>query len=122
MRITPINPLVAELADVLGGEHRELFEERAGIVEFDGALPREYAECLSLLGVLKHDPFAFTGVVVLQAERHTQSRFLLTTCDRETRQRLARQGFVVSAARNLASVLAQQFGGRAELRRNEHLI
>ena len=55
---TPINPLVAEMVAKLNANLREDFEERAAIMEFDGNLPRDYAECLALLDVLSRYPCA----------------------------------------------------------------
>jgi len=42
----------------LSTEQREEFEERAGIIEFDGGKPRAHAECLALLNVIKNHPAA----------------------------------------------------------------
>jgi hypothetical protein len=36
----------------------EEWEERAAIMEYDGKLPRDYAECLALLCILKNHPYA----------------------------------------------------------------
>jgi hypothetical protein len=35
---TPVDPLVAEMVELLDADQREEFEERAGIIEFDGQL------------------------------------------------------------------------------------
>ena len=48
----PINPLVAEMVSKLNPALREEFEERAAIMEFEGKLSRDHAECLALLDVL----------------------------------------------------------------------
>lgn len=40
---------------------REDFEERASIKEFDGNLPRDHAECQTLLDVLNRHPCAILG-------------------------------------------------------------
>jgi hypothetical protein len=53
---TPLDPLVAEIVSQLDADLREDFEERAGIIEFDGHLPRAHAECLALLNVLLRHP------------------------------------------------------------------
>jgi len=58
---TPIDPLVADVVAKLSPSLREEFEERAGIVEFDGKLPRAHAECLALLDVLLRHPEALTN-------------------------------------------------------------
>jgi hypothetical protein len=53
---TPLDPLVAEVVNQLDADLREDFEERAGIIEFDGNLPRAHAECLALLNLLLRHP------------------------------------------------------------------
>ena len=53
---TPMDPLVADMVNLLDDNLREEFEERAAIIEFDAKLPRAHAECLALLDVLKRNP------------------------------------------------------------------
>ena len=53
---TPMDQLVADMVNGLDADLREEFEERAGIIEFDGQLPRAHAECLALLNVLYRHP------------------------------------------------------------------
>ena len=55
---TPLNPLVAEMVAKLDANLHENFQERATIIEFDGNLPRDHAECLALLDVLNRHPCA----------------------------------------------------------------
>lgn len=52
----PLDPLVADMVNLLSASQREEFEERAGIIEFDAKLPRAHAECLALLVVLRRYP------------------------------------------------------------------
>ncbi len=52
----PMDPLVADLVSRLDDNLREAFEERAGIIEFEGNLTRAHAECLALLNVLVSHP------------------------------------------------------------------
>jgi hypothetical protein len=40
---------------------REEFEERAAIMEFEGAMLRDHAECLALLDVLHRHPDALSA-------------------------------------------------------------
>ena len=54
--ITPIHPVVANLVSQLDASMREEFEERAGIIEFDGKLSRGHAECLALLDLFTQYP------------------------------------------------------------------
>lgn len=55
---TPIHPLVAEMVSKLDPALREEFEERAAIMEFEGAMLRGHAECMALLDVLNRHPGA----------------------------------------------------------------
>lgn len=50
---TPYHPIVADLLACLDDAQRELFEERAGILEFDAGLDRPLAEALALLGIVR---------------------------------------------------------------------
>ena len=59
-RITPKDKLVADIVSQLDPDLREEFEERAGIMEFDGQLDRAHAECLALIDVLLRHPEAIT--------------------------------------------------------------
>lgn len=54
--MTPMNEVVADLVSRLDADLCEAFEERASIREFDGRLPRELAEALALLDVIKQYP------------------------------------------------------------------
>lgn len=47
---------VIEIIDRLPSDLREDFEERAAIMEYDGKLARDHAECLALLHILKNNP------------------------------------------------------------------
>lgn len=60
---TPIHPLVAEMVSKLDPALREEFEERAAIMEFEGAMLRDHAECLALLDVLHRHPEALLRVM-----------------------------------------------------------
>ena len=66
--VSPTDPLVAELVERLDASQREAWEERAGIMQFDGQLPRGHAECLALLDLLCRQPSVLTGISVLQIE------------------------------------------------------
>ena len=59
-RITPKDKLVADIVSKFDDGLRELFEERAGIMEFDGQLDRAHAECLALIDVMRRHPEAPT--------------------------------------------------------------
>jgi hypothetical protein len=46
------------MIDHLEPDLREDFEERAAIMEYDGGLLRDHAECLALLNILRKNPAA----------------------------------------------------------------
>lgn len=47
------HPVVSEMVSVLDETQRGLYEERAGILEFDAGLDRPLAEALALLEVIR---------------------------------------------------------------------
>ncbi len=47
------HPVVLEMLSSLDENQRELYEERAGILEFDARLDRPFAEALALLEVIR---------------------------------------------------------------------
>lgn len=49
----PLHPIVSDMVSVLNGDLREFYEERAGILEFDGHINRSLAEALALLELAK---------------------------------------------------------------------
>jgi hypothetical protein len=54
-----INPIIASMSEKLDSNLYEAFEERAAIMEYEGNLPRDQAECLALLGLLIKHPLLF---------------------------------------------------------------
>ena len=70
-----VSDLIAQLNESL----RELYEERAAILEFDAGLTRDHAECLALLNIYHDYPLEVFGVVVL---RLSATEYVLTTNDR----------------------------------------
>ena len=117
---TPLDPLVAEMVHLLDANQREEFEERAGIVEFDGQKPRAHAECLALLAVLSRHPTARIGVTVLQVEIAGRLHWLLTTNAEITRRYLAEIGGTGLCVVGLTDILNLNFGGTAWLVKGEH--
>ena len=127
----PIDALVADMVSGLDADQREEFEERAGIIEFDGKVPRAHAECLALLNVLRRHPSVLTGVVVLQVELNGTTQWLLITDRNVARKHLAKVGGIEIGVGNLAAVVREQYGGvatlttvtpKSETRLFEHLI
>ena len=114
--------IVIEMAEHLGADDREAFEERAAIIEYDGQLPRAHAECLALLEVLRRDPLAVRRdvsavhqLVVLQAEIDGGTEWLLTTDLAFARAQLADIAGREVAVLDPADVIAAQYGGVAVL-------
>src|SRR5450759_928362 len=98
----PIDPLVADMVNVLDDNLREDFEERAGIIEFDANLPRGHAECLALLDVLRRHPAVLSGVFTLRIDLDGANRCLLTTDLNYARTHLAEIGGVELGVRDLS--------------------
>ena len=90
----PVDPLVAELADPLDESHREWFEERAGIVEFDAGHSRVDAERLALLTLMQRHPAALIGVTTLQMMLGGETRWALTADVDLAKRQLAEMGAV----------------------------
>jgi len=69
-----MNEIVEELLLRLDEDQREDFEERAAIMQYDGGLPRDHAECLALLSLFKKYPAALLPSYMKQntpqGERH----------------------------------------------------
>ena len=70
------NEIVPELVARLTDSLRELYEERAGIMEFDAGLTRDHAECLALLNIYRDYPLGVLGVVALSL---SATEYVLTT-------------------------------------------
>ena len=113
--VTPTDPLVAELVTCLDDDLREDFEERAGIMEVDGQLPRGHAECRALLDLLHRHPAALTAISVLQIELDGGTEWLLTTDLPYARRYIVDVGGHEIAERHLPDVLLTQYGGIAVL-------
>ena len=71
MHKPPVDVLVADMLNFLNAGQREDFEERAGIIEFDGRLSRGHAECLALLDVLRRHPEVLINAVTSDARSGT---------------------------------------------------
>jgi hypothetical protein len=112
---SPLDALVADMVNELDADRREEFEERAGIMEFDGKMPRAHAECLALLNVLHRHPAVLTGVTVLQVEWDGAHRWLLTTDLDVARQHVADIGVREIGVRDLAAIVEQKYGCLAML-------
>lgn len=52
------HPIVADFAALLDENLREAWEERAAVMQFDAGIPRDLAEALALLLVIRQYPSA----------------------------------------------------------------
>jgi hypothetical protein len=59
---TPLDPLVAEIVNLLDDNLREAWNERSAIYEFDAHLTRGHAEALALLSILRRHPDVLTKI------------------------------------------------------------
>lgn len=59
VRRLPMNdshPIVTDFADLLDANLREAWEERAAVMQFEAGIPRDLAEALALLLVIRQYP------------------------------------------------------------------
>lgn len=108
--------LIEDLVDRLDADRRYEYEERAGIIEFDGGLPRDEAESLALIDLLRSHPAALVGVTVYRVDG---DGFVITT-DLDAAR--GRYGDRLRETVDLAAVVRDDFGGIAVLRKPGHLI
>ena len=121
----PVDPLVADLADRLTECHREWFEERAGIVEFDAGQSRVDAERLALLMLLQRYPAALLGVKTLRMTFDGVTRWALATDGDNARAHLAELGAAEIREVDLSDVLRAHPGATTfieAVRKSDHLI
>lgn len=107
--------LIADLLERLDAERRYEFEERAGIIEFENGQPRDIAECLALIDLLRMYPAALIGVTAFEVHRAEGSEILITTDVEQARERLAMGGTHVLALVDLAAVVRERFEGLARV-------
>jgi hypothetical protein len=110
-----MDQLVADIVNQLDADLREDFDERAGIMEFDAGLPREHAECLALIDLLRRYPNALSGVTVIEARYGDISEWLLTTNVEAARYHLTVNGGIEVGTVDLAHVIDQRYTGLAML-------
>lgn len=112
---TPINALVDDMVNMLDDRLREDFNERAAIMEFDAELPRDHAECLALLDVLRRHPSALCGVTLIRVVMNGSDLWLLTTDIDRTRQHVDDIGGTKIVVCDLKDDIDQQFSGIAAM-------
>ena len=77
--MNPVNPIVEALVGRLDENLREAFEERAGIMQFEASHPRELAECLALLLVIREHPLAVSEVSAQVLRHKGRDEYVLRT-------------------------------------------
>lgn len=103
--------LIADLLDRLDHERRYEFEERAGTIEFDSRVPRDEAEALALIDLLRAHPSALLGVTALEVEQEGRVRVVLTTNPDSFDRRFGTDALAHIV--DLADVVRTQFGSLA---------
>ena len=112
--MVPVNPIVEALVCRLDENLRESFEERAGIQQFEAGKERELAEALALLDVVRLQPLAVSGVVLLRATLEGAPVAVLTSATPAALARLGTLGATGVVVGDLAAALAS-LGGAARL-------
>ncbi len=112
--MTPLDPIVEALACRLDQAMRGAFEERAGIMQFEAGRPREVAEPLALLDVVRMHPLALAGVACVKARVGTAHWFVIAGDAAHGKATLAALGGTGAAAVTLPMALAH-LGGAALL-------
>lgn len=112
----PLDAGVARLVAQLDDNRLEVFEERAGILEFDARLPRLEAERQALIQTLAR--LGFPGqapLIALEAEFGAALQWVLVSDEAEGRARLLRLGASTVVRGDARDLLDAQFGGFAWL-------
>ena len=112
---TSMDPVVAEIVELLDENRKEAWNERSAVFQFDAGLSRGHAECLALLSVLRRCPSVLTRVTVFRVKQGGALRWLVTTDLATARRHVASVGGVQVGVVELAALLDEQFGGLAEL-------
>ena len=103
--------LIADLLARLEVELRYQFEERAGTIEFDSGVPRDEAEALALIDLLRTHPGALLGVTAVQVEHDGHTDFVITNDLGSVDSRL--EPGAMAHIVDLADVVRTHFGGLA---------
>ena len=112
---SPPLSLIADLIERLDVELRYEFEERAGIIEFDGEQTRDQAELLALVDLLRSHPGALIGIAALRVQNRGVPAFVFTTDIDFARDQLPSLGVTVIDVVNPAEVIRTHFNGTALL-------
>lgn len=112
--MTPLEPIVEALVSQLDGNLREAFEERAAILQYDAGKPRNLAEALALLDVVRMNPLALAGAVCMHARCGEADCYVIAPDEPRARAALALLGGAGAARVDLPLALAS-LGGAARL-------
>lgn len=107
--------LIADLIGLLDEDRRYQFEERAGIMEFDGGQDRDQAELLALVDLLRSHPGALLGVSLLRVTKDGARQYVLAIDSYGARDRLQATDVWTVEACDLAEALRGDLGGVALL-------
>ena len=103
--------LIADLLARLDVELRYQFDESAGAIEFGSGVPRDEAEALGLIDLLRSHPGALLGVTAYEIEQGGRIDVIVTT-DADA---AGSAGSALLRTVDLAEVIATRFGGIAVL-------
>ena len=103
--------LIADLLDRLDDERRYEFEERAGTIEFDSRVPRDEAEALALIDLLRSHPAALVGITALEMDHDGGTDTVITTDLDRVDRHFGRESLAHIV--DLAEVVRTHFGGLA---------
>ncbi len=112
--MTPIHPIVEALVCRLDDNLREMFEERAGVLQFEAGNPRDLAEPLALLDVVRINPLAVASVVCLRGTVGGAPVTVIAVDQARATAALAALGGTGATPVSLSMALAQ-LGGAARL-------
>ena len=105
--------LIADLLDRLDTERRYEFEERAGTSEFDSRVPRDEAEALALIDLLRSHPSALVGFTALEVDHDGETETVITTDLDMVDRHFGRESLAHIV--DLAEVVRTHFGGLARV-------
>ena len=109
----PCHHLIVDLLDRLDTERRYEFEERVGAIELDSKAPRDEAEALALIDLLRTHPAAHVGVTALEVDRGGVTDTVVTTELDAVDRHFGRESLAHIV--DLHEVVQTDFGGLARL-------
>lgn len=104
--MTPKESLIADLLVLLDDDARYEFEERAGIMEYEGGAERDDAEAYALIDLLRRHPGALLRLYLVQVDLPSGTRYFLVDSMRDLDERLPQGIRRFLEASDAAEVLA----------------